>query len=70
MSNKSLSDRKKQFLEDCCGGGGDGGAMMGGNDAYQGDAAAEGPYAGFDPMLGKKKKLKDTLKKLRGKGGI
>ena len=70
MSNKSIADRKKAFLEDCCGGGGGGmgGPTMSMGDAgYQSAAPAEGPVAGFDPMLGKKKKLTDTVRRLRKK---
>ena len=69
MSDKSLSDRKKSFLEDCCGGGGGGPTMGGGDAMYTSASPAEGPTAGFDPMLGKKKK-KDIVgiaKRLRGK---
>ena len=68
MKGKSIADRKKAFLEDCCGGGG-GPTMSGGDAMYTGAAPAEGPFAGFDPMLGKKKK-KDIVKmgrRLRGK---
>ena len=63
---KSIADRKKQFLEDCCGGGP---TMSGGDSAYQADAPAEGPVAGYDPMLGKKKKngLVDMAKRLKKK---
>ena len=64
--SKSIADRKKQFLEDCCGGDGGGATMSGGDAAYQADAPAEGPVAGYDPMLGKKKKrLVDTVKRLK-----
>ena len=55
------------MLEDmgCAGCGGGGGGMEGGADAYQGSAPAEGPYAGFDPLLGKeKKKQKKILKRV------
>ena len=68
MSNKSLSERKKSFLEDCCGGAGGGPTMSGGDAMYTGEAPAEGPFAGYDPMLGKKKKKKgivDTAKRLK-----
>ena len=66
MSNKSIADRKKAFLEDCCGGGGP--TMSMGDAGFQGAAPAEGPVAGFDPVLGgKKKKLTDVVKKLRSK---
>ena len=64
MSNKSISDRKKQFLEDCCGGGP---TMSMGDAGYQADAPAEGPVAGYDPTMGKRKKLIDTVKRLKKK---
>ena len=69
MSDKSLAERKKAFLEDCCGGGGMGGPTMSGGDVgFQSAAPAEGPVAGFDPMLGsKKKKLTDTVRRLKKK---
>ena len=72
MSNKSLEDRKRAFLEDCCGGGGGAPTMSGGDVGYQADAPAEGPVAGFDPMLGgrKKKKLINTVRKLRKEGFV
>ena len=56
MNTKSLSERKKQFLEDCAGCGG--ATMSMGDAGYQSDAPAEGPMAGYDqPWLrGKKKK--------------
>ena len=67
MSNKSLSERKKQFLEDCCGAAP---TMSMGDAGYQSASPAEGPTAGFDPMLGgkrKKKDIMDTVKKLKRK---
>ena len=68
MSEKSLAERKKQFLEDCCGGAP---TMSGGDAMYTGEAPAEGPFAGYDPTLGgKKKKKKDIVgmaRRLRGK---
>ena len=64
MSNKSISDRKKQFLEDCCGGGP---TMSGGDASFSSDAPAEGPFAGYDPILSKKKKLTDTVRRLKKK---
>ncbi len=66
MSDKSISERKKQFLEDCCGGGP---TMSMGDAGYQSDAPAEGPVAGYDPMLGKKKRrsVVDTAKRLKAK---
>ena len=73
MSNKSLADRKKAFLEDCCGGGGGGmgGPTMSMGDAgYQSAAPAEGPMAGFDPTLGapkKKSKAVDVARRLKKK---
>ena len=66
MSDKSLAERKRQFLEDCCGGGAP--TMSMGDAGYQADAPAQGPVAGYDPMLGKKKKgIVDTAKRLRRK---
>ena len=67
MSNKSISERKKAFLEDCCGGGAP--TMSMGDAGYQGAAPAEGPVAGYDPTLGggKKQKLTDTIRKLKKK---
>ena len=62
--SKSIADRKKQFLEDCCGAAP---TMSMGDAGYQAASPAEGPTAGYDPMLGKKKKLMDTVKKLRKK---
>ena len=67
MSNKSLAERKKQFLEDCCGGMGGGPTMSMGDVGYQGAAPAEGPMAGYDPVMGKKKKrsVVDVAKRLK-----
>ena len=65
---KSLADRKKSFLEDCCGGAGGGGPTMSGGDAmYTSDAPPEGPFAGYDQPLGKRKKkgIVDTAKRLK-----
>ena len=64
MSEKSLAERKKSFLEDCCGGAP---TMSGGDGMYTSASPAEGPTAGFDPMLGKKKRrsIIDTAKRLR-----
>ncbi len=64
MSWGSLQERKKNFLEDCCGGGGmggDGGGVTSsvGDAGFQSAAPAEGPRAGYDPLLGR------TLKRLR-----
>ena len=69
MEGKSLSERKKQFLEDCAGCGGGGPTMSGGDAMYTSASPAEGPTAGFDPMLGKKKKkdIVGVAKRLRGK---
>ena len=41
--------------------------MSMGDGGYQADSPAAGPTAGYDPMLGKKKKLLDTVKKLKQK---
>ena len=68
MEGKSLADRKKAFLEDCCGGGG-GPTMSMGDGGYQAAAPAEGPMAGYDQPLGKKRK-KDIVgmaRRLRSK---
>ena len=66
MSDKSISERKKQFLEDCAGCGGP--TMSMGDAGYQSDAPPQGPVAGYDPMLGKKKKgLVDTVRRLKKK---
>ena len=69
MNNKSIADRKKSFLEDCCGGAG-APTMSMGDAGYQSDAPAEGPVAGYDPMLGKKKRKSsiETAKRLRKEG--
>jgi hypothetical protein len=59
MSWGSIEERKKNFLEDCCGGGGDAGGDGGGPTMTVGDAGfqsaspAQGPRAGYDPILGK-----------------
>ena len=65
--SESIADRKKRFLEDCCGGGP---TMSGGDAMYTADAPAEGPFAGYDPMLGKKKRKSPIAmgKKLRKEG--
>ena len=61
--SKSIAERKKQFLEDCCGAAP---TMSMGDAGYQSDAPAEGPMAGYDKPLGKKKKgVMDAVKKLR-----
>ena len=59
MEGKSIAERKKAFLEDCCGGGGP--TMSGGDAMYTGEAPPAGPFAGFDPTLGKKSKKKDIV---------
>ena len=64
MPDKSLAGRKKQFLEDCCGGAP---TMSVGDAGFQGASPAAGPTAGYDPVMGKKKKLMDTVKKLKKK---
>ena len=62
--SESIADRKKRFLEDCCGAAP---TMSGGDGMYTSASPAEGPTAGYDPMLGKKKKLMDTVRKLKKK---
>ena len=41
--------------------------MSGGDGMYTGESPAEGPTAGFNPMLGKKKRrsIVDTAKRLK-----
>jgi hypothetical protein len=70
MSWGSLQERKKAFLEDCCGGGGDGGGptMTAGADGFQSAAPAEGPRAGYDPILGKAMRKRQEAKARRNKG--
>ena len=66
--DESLAGRKKRFLEDCCGGGGMATpTMSGGDNMYTSDANPEGPVAGYDKPLGKKRKDKviNTLRRLR-----
>jgi len=65
MSDKSLAERKRQFLEDCCGGGAP--TMSMGDAGYQSDSPAAGPTAGYDPTLGGKKKrnITDTVRRLK-----
>ena len=41
--------------------------MSMGDAGYQSDASAAGPMAGYDQPLGKKKKLLDTVKRLKRK---
>ena len=70
MSDKSIADRKKSFLEDCCGGAMGGGPTMSGGDAmYTSASPAEGPTAGYDKPLGKKRKkdIDGMGRRLRGK---
>ena len=68
--NESLADRKKRFLEDCCGGGGmSTPPMTGGDNMYTSDANPMGPTAGYDKLLGKKKKSPVAMaKRLRREG--
>ena len=47
-------------MEDCCGG-----AMSAGADGYESGASAEGPNAGYDPLMRTLKMLK-RKKKARG----
>ena len=60
-NGKSLSERKKKMMEDCCGGA----AMSVGGDGYESGASAEGPNAGYDPLMKTLKMLK-RKKKSRG----
>ena len=70
MSWGSLKERKKNFLEDCCGGGGMGGGDAGptstvGDAGFQSAAPAEGPRAGYDPLLGKLDRVRRKRKEKR-----
>ena len=57
----SLKEIKQQFLEDMgcasCGG------MTAGDGGFTGSADAEGPVAGYDPMMGKIDKIRKKRKK-------
>jgi hypothetical protein len=72
MSWGSLQERKKAFLEDCCGGGGDGRWWSNHDslvtDGFQSAAPAEGPRAGYDPILGKAMRKRQEAKARRNKG--
>ena len=65
--SESIADRKKRFLEDCCGGAMGGPTMSGGDGMYTSASPAEGPTAGYDQPLGKKKRkgVVDVAKRLR-----
>ena len=56
-NGKSLEERKKKMFEDCCGG------MSVGGDGFQADSPAEGPTAGYDPLMKTLKMLKRKRKK-------
>jgi len=53
---KSIEERKKQFLEDCCG-------MVAGDGGFTNESPAEGPTAGYDPLMKTLKMLKRKKKK-------
>ena len=59
----SLEERKKYILEDGCASCG-GGGMAAGDGGFTGDAAPEGPVAGYDPLMSK---LSRVRKKRRNK---
>jgi hypothetical protein len=70
MSWGSLSERKKNFLEDCCGGGGmggDGGGVTSsvGDVGFQSAADNAGPRAGYDPLMSKLDKVRRKRKEKR-----
>jgi len=59
----SLNQRKQKFLnalqeEGCCGGG-----MSVGGDGFEGSADAEGPMAGYDPLMRTLRRLKKKKSK-------
>ena len=47
----SLEERKQHILEDGC--ASCGGGMTAGDGGFSGDAAPEGPVAGYDPVMSK-----------------
>lgn len=57
----SLEERKKYILEDGCASCGDGG-MAAGDGGFTGDAAPEGPVAGYDQPLGKVRRQRKKRK--------
>ena len=59
-NGKSLSERKKKMFEDCASCGG---AMSVGADGYESGADAEGPNAGYDPLMRTLKMLKRKKKR-------
>lgn len=59
----SLAERKKSIFEDACASCGGGPTMSVGDGGYTGDAAAEGPTAGYDPLMKTLKRLKKKRKK-------
>lgn len=62
---RSIAEIKQSFFEDmgCASCGGDAG-MSAGDGGFSGDSAAEGPTAGYDPIMGKRDKF---LKKRKRK---
>jgi len=62
-NNRSIEEIKQSFLEDMgCASCGDSG-MSSGDGGFSADADADGPVAGYDPVLTKKKKLDKVLKR-------
>ena len=59
---RSLQERLNYILEDGCASCG-GGGMDAGDGGFTGDAAAEGPVAGYDPLMGKLDKVRKKRRK-------
>ena len=58
----SIQERKSSIFEDGCASCG-GGGMTAGDGGFTGDAAAEGPVAGYDPLMGKLDKVRKKRRK-------
>ena len=58
MDNRSLEERKKQLLDEM---------MAAGAGGFTAAAPAEGPVAGFDPVMGKDTKLDKVLRRKKKK---
>ena len=59
---RSISERKAYILEMGCASCGGGPTMSVGDGGFTGDAAPEGPVAGYDPLMRTLKKLKKKRK--------
>ena len=59
----SLEQRKARIFEDACVGCGGGQTMSVGDGGFTGDSDAEGPTAGYDPLMKTLKRLKKKKRK-------